>query len=133
MPRLPQSQDPASQFVQFVWLFTRHPEWLHAGRVIGMPLALPNVLREWQYRVEGVETLRMPFGTIDAVHLSPVLAQRTPNEYPFEIWTAPTLQYLPVRIRVLLDERNFAELTLDELPLQAASPPAGGVSRHDPP
>ena len=120
VPRLPQSQDPASQFVQFVWMFTTHPEWLREGNMVGFPLALPNVLRTWQYRVGGVETLSLPFGSVDAVHLTPIIVNRRPNEYPFEIWTAPTLQYLPVRIRVLLDERNFAELTLADKPLQAA-------------
>jgi hypothetical protein len=119
VPRLPQSQDPASQFVQFVWMFSTHPEWLREGNVVGFPLALPNVLRTWQYRVGAVETLQLPFGPLDAVHLTPIIVNRRPNEYPFEIWTAPTLQYLPVRIRVLLDERNFAELTLDDKPLQA--------------
>jgi len=122
VPRLPQSQDPASQFVQFVWLFTTHPEWLREGQVIGFPLALPNVLRNWQYRVGAVETLHMPFGSIEAVHLTPIIVNRRPNEYPFEIWTAPTLQYLPVRIRVLLDESNYAELNLDDKPLQEAAP-----------
>jgi hypothetical protein len=118
--RLPQTQDPASQFVQFVWMFTTHPEWLKPGNRVEIPLALPNTLRRWQYEVVALESLQLPFGAIDAVHLKPNLVNRRPNEYPFEIWTAPTLQYLPVKIRVLLDEQNFAELTLDQKPLQAA-------------
>jgi hypothetical protein len=119
VPRLPQTQDPASQFVQFVWMFTVHPEWLKPGNVVEIPLALPNTLRRWQYEVGQLESLQLPFGSIDAVHLKPVIVNRRPNEYPFEIWTAPTLQYLPIKIRVLLDEQNFAELTLDSKPLQA--------------
>jgi hypothetical protein len=119
VPRLPQTQDPASQFVQFVWMFTVHPEWLKPGNMVEIPLALPNTLRRWQYEVGQLESLQLPFGAIDAVHLTPNIVNRRPNEYPFEIWTAPTLQYLPVKIRVLLDEQNFAELTLDRKPLQA--------------
>ena len=48
---------------------------------------------------------------------------RRANEYPFEIWTAPSLQYLPVRILVPIDDKNFADLSLDALPLQAAPVP----------
>jgi hypothetical protein len=129
VPRLPQSQDSASQFVQFVWMFSSHPDWLQAGRMIYIPLALTTSLRTWAYRVGELETLDLPFGTIAAVHLTPQLTNRRPNELPFEIWTAPTLQYLPVRIRVLLDEQNFAELSLDDKPLQAANPPPEAASR----
>jgi len=127
VPRLPQSQDPASQFVQFVWLFTTQPRLLQKGNVFEIPLALPNNLRRWPYMVGEVESLDLPFGTIDAVHLRP-LGPHKPNEYPFEIWSAPTLQYLPVRIHVQLDEQNYADLALDARPLQAARAPASSAS-----
>jgi len=122
--RMPQTQDGASQFVQFVWLFSTRPELLRPGNVIDIPLALNNNLRRWHYQVVGPETLRLAFGQMDAVHLKPILdGPRRPNEYPFEIWTAPTLQYLPVRILVPLDDKNFADLSLDALPMQAAAVP----------
>jgi hypothetical protein len=127
--RLPQTQDGASQFVQFVWMFSTRPELLNPGNVIDIPLALNSNLRRWHYRVEGVESLRLPFGSLDAVHLKPMLdGPRRPNEYPFEIWTAPTLQYLPVRILVPIDDKNFADLSLDALPLQAAPVPGNAAS-----
>src|SRR5262249_29538160 len=70
VPRLPQTQDPASQFVQFVWMFTVHPEWLRPGNTVEIPLALPNTLRRWQYQVVALESLQLSFGAIDAVHLT---------------------------------------------------------------
>jgi hypothetical protein len=129
VPRLPQSQDPASQFVQFVWIFTTRPDQLRPGVLLEIPLALPNNLRRWQYEVGQLESLSLPFGAIDATHLKPV-GPHKPNEYPFEIWTAPTLQYLPVRIHIQLDDQNYANLELDARPLQAATPhapPASGL------
>ena len=64
------------------------------------------------------------------MHLKPVLdGPRRANEYPFEIWTAPSLQYLPVRILVPIDADNFADLSLDALPLQAATASDAGASR----
>jgi hypothetical protein len=119
--RLPQTQDGASQFVQFVWMFYSHPERLAPGNIVQIPLALPYSLRRWNYRVTGAERLDLAFGTIGAVHLKPILdGPRRPNEYPFEIWTAPSLQYLPVQILVKVDEHTWALLALDDLPLQAA-------------
>ena len=119
--KLPQTQDGASQFVQFVWMFYNHPDWLTPGHIVQIPLALPNNLRRWNYRVMGTERLDLAFGSIDAVHLKPILdGPRRPNEYPFDIWTAPSLQYLPVQILVKVDEHTWALLALDDLPTQAA-------------
>ena len=129
--RLPQTQDPSSQFVQFVWMFTSHPEWLRADNIVSIPLALPNALRVWHYRVGAAEALRLPFGTIDAVHLTPI-DPRKPNELAFEIWIAPSLQYLPVRIHVPLNEENFADLTLSSRPLQAATPASAPAESRPP-
>ena len=119
--KLPQTQDGASQFVQFVWMFYNHPEWLTPGHIVQIPLALPNNLRRWNYQVLGQERLELAFGALDAVHLKPILdGPRRVNEYPFDIWTAPSLQYLPVQILVKVDEHTWALLALDDLPLQAA-------------
>jgi hypothetical protein len=140
VPRLPQTQDGASQFVQFVWMFYSHPEYLAPGNVVQIPLALSNNLRRWNYLVIGQERLDLAFGTLDAVHLKPVLdGPRRANEYPFEIWTAPSLQYLPVQILVRTDDQTWALLALDDLPLQAAGerpprpPPRAPKPFPDPP
>jgi len=136
--KLPQTQDGASQFVQFVWMFYNHPDWLVPGRVVQIPLALPNNLRRWSYQVLGQESLDLAFGRLDAVHLKPLLdGPRRPNEYPFDIWTAPSLQYLPVQILVKVDEHTWALLALDDLPLQAVgerpAPPPPKVQAFPPP
>jgi len=136
--KLRQTQDGASQFVQFVWMFYNNPEWLRPGVVVHVPLALPNNLRRWNYQVIGTERLDMAFGAIDAVHLKPLLdGPRRPNEYPFDIWTAPSLQYLPVQILVKVDEHTWALLALDDLPLQAAGerppPPPPKTNPFPPP
>ena len=137
VPRLAMTQDGASQFVQFVWMFATHPQWLRQGNIVSLPLALVSSLRRWRYEVVGTETLALPFGPIDAVHLKPLLdGPRNPNEYPVDIWIAPTLQYLPVQVVVHQGDDNFAELSLDGLPLQAApaapSAPAASAPQRIP-
>ena len=136
--RQPQTQDGASQFVHFVWMFYTHPEWLSPGNIVHFPLALPNNLRQWSYMVMGTERLDLKFGAIDAVHLKPLLdGPRRPNEYPFDIWVAPSLQYLPVQIVVKVDQNTWALLALDDLPLQATGerpvPPPPKTDAFPPP
>jgi len=137
--RQPQTQDGASQFVHFVWMFHNHPEWLRPGNIVHFPLALPNNLRSWSYMVTGTEHLELAFGGIDAVHLKPLLdGPRRPNEYPFDIWVAPSLQYLPVQIVVKVDASTWALLALDDLPLQATvgerpTPPPPRTDAFPPP
>jgi hypothetical protein len=39
-----------------------------------------------------------------------------------EVWLAPTLQFLPVRLRIAQDESTFIDLMLDAAPLMQAPP-----------
>ena len=127
---LPGLQDPASQFVQMTWLFTTQPEILRAGNTVTMPLALPRRVGRWVYDVLGQERLATPVGELDTYHLKPRLGERRPgNELSAEVWFAPSLQYLPVRIRIQQDAETFIDLLLDAAPMQAAmskSEPAAG-------
>ena len=122
---LPGVQDSASQFVQLTWLFTNRPELLRAGNTVTLALALPRRVGRWTYDVLGEERLATPIGEIDTFHVRPRMGERRPgNELVFEAWFAPTLQYLPVRIRIQQNEDTFVDLLLDAAPLQAA-PEAG--------
>lgn len=119
-PALPGLQDTASQFVQLTWLFTTQPQLLQAGNTVTLPLALPRRVDNWIYDVLGEERLVTPVGEIDAFHLRPRLGVlRGLNELRAEIWIAPTLQYLPVRIRVQHDAETYIDLLLESAPMQA--------------
>lgn len=119
-PALPGLQDTASQFVQLTWLFTTQPQLLQAGNTVTLPLALPRRVGNWIYDVLGEERLVTPVGEIDAFHLRPRLGVlRGLNELRAEIWIAPTLQYLPVRIRVQHDAETYIDLLLESAPMQA--------------
>ena len=119
-PTLPGVQDTASQFIQLIWLFTTQPDRLRAGNTIEVPLALPRSVDRWVYDVLGEETLHAPFGAVNAVHLKPRRVSRPGGDLTVETWFAPTLQYLPVRIRVHQDSDTFVELMIERPPLQAA-------------
>jgi hypothetical protein len=130
---LPGVQDTASQFVQMTWLFLTKPELLQVGRSVDFPLALPRRVGMWTYDVAEQVDLQLPFGEVKAFHLVPRPGNRRPKEWTLEVWIAPSLQYLPAKIVMRLDDETHAELSLKSLPLQAAvpnAPPASGPARR---
>lgn len=118
-------QDTASQFVQLTWLFTTRPELLRVGNSIELPLALPRRVDRWHYDVVAQERLATPVGEIETFHLKPRRAEQRPRgELSAEVWFAPTLQYLPVRIRIQQDPETYVDLVMDAAPMQAAPEPS---------
>ncbi|MES2715537.1 MAG: DUF3108 domain-containing protein [Pseudomonadota bacterium] len=119
VPTQPGAQDEASQFVQLTWLFTTQPQKLKVGGAVEMPLAISRKLERWIYDVRGEELLRLPFGEVPTFHLKPRREAASGDLTP-EIWIAPSLQYLPVRIMIRDSQGNWIDLTLEKPPLQAA-------------
>ncbi|MBB2484200.1 DUF3108 domain-containing protein, partial [Mitsuaria sp. WAJ17] len=115
----PGVQDAASQFVQLTWLFLTGRETPRPGHEIRLPLALPRKLYAWRYVIEGEEQLDTPMGPLAAWHLRP-LAENTGSDLRAEVWLAPSLQYLPVRLMIRQDEQTWIDLMLQSAPLQAA-------------
>ncbi|MEO5735495.1 MAG: DUF3108 domain-containing protein [Rubrivivax sp.] len=120
-PRPAGVQDSASQFVQLTWLFTTRPALLTPGSQIMMPLALPHRVESWTYDVLASETLPTPAGPVDAVHVKPRREPKPGRDLTAEVWVAPSLQYLPVRILIRQDAETFLDLVIDRLPQQAAA------------
>jgi hypothetical protein len=119
--RMPGVQDTASQFIQFTWLFGSKPEALRVGASFEFPLALPRSMKRWTYDVVGEDTLYTPFGVLPAYHLKPRIVERKPGELTVEMWFAPELRYLPVRIRIEQDAGTFVDLMISKKPEIAAS------------
>ena len=130
--RWPGVQDSASQFVQLTWRFRMHPELLAVGNTIEVPLALPASVDRWVYDVVGTETLHAPFGAVETFHLKPRREARAGGDMTAEIWFAPALEYLPVRIRIHQDAETFVDMTIERAPLQAADPYSPSTERRPP-
>lgn len=112
-------QDSASQFVQLSYLFTLRPELLRAGQTLEVPLALPSNTDRWVYEVLGQEELATPLGPINTFHVRPRRETRPGGDLVAEMWFAPSLQYLPVRIKIRQDAQTFVDLQLERPPQQA--------------
>ncbi len=127
------TQDAASQFVQFTWLFLTGRQTAQGELLIQQPLALPRNVHLWRYRVTGLEDVVTPLGTIAAWHVDSDMDD-TRGDMQAEFWLAPSLQYLPVRVRIWqnrpADPRTHIDLVLKAPPRQALapSPAASGAS-----
>jgi hypothetical protein len=110
-PRPPAVQDTASQFVELSHRFATGRERLEVGKPVVFWMARPGGLDEWTYDVIGRDTLRTALGPVDAFHLRPRMIASPRGNFLMDIWYAPSLQYLPVRILV----RNGSDAEIDLL------------------
>ena len=123
--RLEGVQDTASQFIQMTYVFSTQPERLRVGGAVAFPLALPRAMDSYVYEVIEAQTLQTPFGPLASFHLKPrPRPTRRPNELTVELWIAPELRYLPVRIRVEQDAASYVDLMISGKPEMAAPAPA---------
>ena len=106
----PGAQDRLSVFLQLGALLSAAPERFAVGTRISIPTVSARAADTWTFTVEGVETLELPIGSVQAVQL-----QRLPRrdyDQKAQVWLAPELGYLPVRIRITQTSGDFAELSL---------------------
>jgi hypothetical protein len=105
-------QDTASQFVDLTYRFSTGLAQLEAGKTVNVWLARPGGLDEWIYDINPPETLYLPkLGAVQAYHLKPRPLANPRGNITAEMWYAPSLQYMPVRIKILQGK----ELTIDLL------------------
>lgn len=125
-------QDTASQFVQLAWWLLTGRERAEVGRVIELPLALPFALRPWRYEVVESVELDTPLGRVSTWHLRPQGVDAS-GALLAQVWLAPGLQYLPVRIRIEQGAAVWVELNLQESPQQEVAPPENAASQPSKP
>ncbi len=125
------AQDTISQLIDLVHRFSTGRSALATGVPVSVWLARPGGLDEWTYDVGGLETLQTPtFGAIQAFHLTPRPLANPRGPITLEMWFAPSLQYLPVRVRIALGNDSFVDLMIDRIEqaagAQATTRPASG-------
>lgn len=116
VPRPPAVQDTASQFVELSHRFSTGKESLVVGGTTSVWLARPGGVDLWTYEIVSRDLLSTPqLGLVDAFHLKPrPIADARGNIYA-EIWLAPTLQYLPVRIRITQPPDSYVDILVDKI------------------
>jgi hypothetical protein len=114
-------QDTASQFVELSHRFSSGRDRLQVGSQVQVWLARPQGTALWTYDVVAEEILQTPeLGPVPAFHLRPRPIANPAGVITAEIWFAPSLQYLPVRVRIALGDDNFVDLMVERIEQGAA-------------
>ena len=109
-------QDTASQFVELGHRFSTGQVKLVPGAQVNFSMVRPGGIDEWTYDVIGEETLHLPrLGPVPTLHLKPRPLSKPRGPISAEIWYAPSLQYLPVRIRITQGNDNYIDLMVDTI------------------
>ena len=117
--RPPDVQDTASQFVDLAQRFSQQPALLAVGKAVPVWLARPGGVDEWTYDVVALENLNSEhLGTVPAYHLKPRPLAKPRGPVSAEIWFAPSLQYLPVRIRLSIGADAWLDLMVEKVEQQ---------------
>lgn len=106
----PGAQDRLSVFIQLGALLAADPGRFVPGTEVALTTVSARSADRWAFTIEGPENLDLPAGPMPTLKL-----QRLPRkEYDqkAELWVAPALGYLPVRIRITQANGDFADLLL---------------------
>jgi hypothetical protein len=109
---LPGAQDRLSLFLQLAGLLRAQPR--QTGDVLSFQVAGVGDAEIWQFEVGALETLRLPAGNIEARLLK--RTPRKPHDSTVEVWLAPSLGHLPVRLRIAQPNGDVADQRLARLP-----------------
>ncbi|HUR88166.1 MAG TPA: DUF3108 domain-containing protein [Ramlibacter sp.] len=115
VPKPAGAQDTASHFVELSHRFSTGKEPLAVGGHTSVWIARPGGVDLWNYDIVSLDRLQTPrFGIVEAYHLKPRAIKDARGDIYSEIWIAPTLQYLPVRIRITQGTR-YVDITVDKI------------------
>ncbi len=114
--RPPGVQDTASQFAELSHRFASGRDVLEVGRSVSFWMARPGAVDYWTYDIVGREILRTPqLGEVETFRLKPRPIANPRGNITVEMWFAPSLQYLPVRIRVNMGESTYVDLMVEKI------------------
>jgi len=109
-PWRPDAQDRVSVFVQLASLLAGNPAAYPPGSSVSLYTAGPTAVDTWTFVVDAQETLNLPIGETSAVKLT----RKPQRDYDqaVDVWLAPALAWLPVRIRITQQNGDFVDQQL---------------------
>jgi hypothetical protein len=109
-------QDVVSQFIDIGHRFTEGRAKLQAGQTLRIWLGRPGGLDEWIYDIGEAETIDLPrIGPVIVHEFKPRPLVKPRGTITMSFWLAPSLQYLPAKIRIQLNPQAYAELIADQI------------------
>lgn len=114
------TQDRLSVFLQISGLLAAEPKRWGPGAVMSFNTTGARDTEVWAFQLSGAEQLKMPFGALDAIRL--VRQEQKQYDQRVELWMAPSLDHLPVRIRITQTNGDQVDLLLRSKELPNAKP-----------
>ncbi|PIY29464.1 MAG: hypothetical protein CO105_12560 [Comamonadaceae bacterium CG_4_9_14_3_um_filter_60_33] len=103
----PGAQDRLSVTLQLAALVASAPQRFAPGTVLNVQTVSHRDADAWRFKFGGMETLQLPGGTLQALKLERM--PRKAQDQQLELWLAPELAYLPVRIRLTETNGDYAD------------------------
>lgn len=110
VPLLKGAQDRLSVVLQLSALLAGDPTRYPVGTMLSFQTVSQREAEVWQFKVDTEETLHLPYGDLPSIKLL-----RTPRrdfDQRIELWLAPSLGYLPVRLRITNANGDFVDQLL---------------------
>jgi len=118
-PRPADVQDPASFMIQLAYQFTLRPDLLKPGGSFELNVITLRKLEQLTFDVVGNDVVRTPIGDVPTVHVRPRKTITDGGALPADVWFAPGLQYLPVRIYIKMSDDVYMDMQMSRAPQQA--------------
>lgn len=112
VPLLPGAQDRLSVVMQLGGMLAGDPGRYPAGSRISIQTVGPRDAGVWVFNIEGEEQMTVPAGDYAVRKLT--RSPRREFDDKIEIWLAPALGYLPVRMKQTQANGDFADMQLRE-------------------
>ena len=117
-------QDTASQFLELAHRFATGRDPLKVGSEVALWLARPNGVELLTYDIVAEETLATAkLGPLQTFRLKPRPLANQRGNIVVELWFAPSLQYLPVRVLVTQGDGIFVDLLVETIEQASAAAP----------
>ena len=106
-PLLPGTQDQLSTLLQLGSMLGGSPGSFPEGTLLPFESVGPESVESWVFKVGAQEKLTLPGGQVSAIKL----VREAVGDYGTrgEVWLAPSMGYLPVRIRLIEANGNFVD------------------------
>jgi hypothetical protein len=114
VPLQPGAQDRLSLFLQLASLLEARPQAYTTGQTVDMQVAGTGDAPVWRFEVGEESTISLPAGEFKVRHL--VRQPRKEFDSTVEMWLAPSLHHLPVRLRVKQANGDVADQQLSQMP-----------------
>ena len=104
---LPGAQDRLSVVLQLGAMLAGAPAHYPPGTVIALQVVGPRDAEDWRFTVGETEVLKLPGGSVTGIKLS--RQPRSAYDQKLDLWLAPSMAYLPVRLRLSQDNGDYVD------------------------